>query len=108
MENYIKVSFENEKPKNGWFCDGVTGWVYDNGLVKCPHSGVIQQDVSSWLKKIIDVKANILYFTNDKNMLVKYDDENIVISHDNETGEFTFNRIRFRGDAGELLTPHYK
>jgi len=51
---------------------------------------------------------NILYFTNDKNMLVKYDDENIIISHDNQTGEFTFNRIRFRGDAGELLTPNYK
>jgi len=51
---------------------------------------------------------NILYFTNDRNMLIKYDDENICIIHDNESGEFQFNRIRFRGDAGELLTPHYK
>ena len=50
---------------------------------------------------------NILYFTNDKNLMVKYDDQNIVISHDNKTGEFIFNRIRFRGDQGETLTPHY-
>jgi len=64
----------------------------------------LKRDIENYLNQ----NKSILYFTNDKNILVKYDDENIVISHDNETGEFTFNRIRFRGDAGELLTPHYK
>lgn len=54
MEKYILVSFEHERPKNGWFCDGINGWLYDNGLVKCPHSGVVQQGVNLWLKKIIE------------------------------------------------------
>jgi len=53
------------------------------------------------------LQKKILYFTNDKNMMVKYDDDNIVIRHDNETGEFVFERVLYRGHSGERLTPHY-
>jgi len=48
---YMEVNFKEEKPEYA-FTDGVTGWIYHEGNVKCMHSGAVQTGVDTWLKKI--------------------------------------------------------
>lgn len=49
---YKEINFTDEKPENGWFLSTSGGWVYDNGIIICAHSGTIQTGINTWLKKV--------------------------------------------------------
>jgi len=49
--SYKEIDFTEEKPGNGWILTHSGGWIYDNGIIKCAHSGVIQKGINTWLKK---------------------------------------------------------